>query len=398
MFELMVTSFPAVIQYYLLKRRGESMTVWNMKTAVFLWAMMAFALFMTIFYFHPKTYAGVVPFRTVSVVAQTSGPVTEIAVENGQRVEVGDLLFRIENSAQRAALAEAQAQLNLLDSEEAIARDNEIVAQSAVEEANTDLKRLDDDLKDAQTLLQRGAGTADNVLDLQAEVAATQAELRAAEAQLDLARIEISESLPARIKAAEAAVASAQTALDFTEVHSLTGGEVTQLSLNVGSPATTLVLRPAMIIIPDRDTEIPVRVAAGFSQVAGDTIYPGMPAEIACESNANLLFRNSVMPAHVYSVQPAIATGQVQPDSRLLDMGGATQRGTLMVLLNPVYKEHEDMLIDGTGCIVQAYTDNIDGFFGHVVAATGMIKAAGLRLKVFGSILSGIGLLGGSGH
>ncbi|PSL18386.1 HlyD family secretion protein [Shimia abyssi] len=398
MFELMITSFPAVIQYFLLKRRGESMTVWNMKTAVFLWALMAFALFLTIFYYHPKTYAGVVPFRTVSVVAQTSGPVTEIAVENGQRVEVGDLLFRIENSAQTAALSEAKAQLDLLDAEEAIAKDNQIVAQSTVEEATAELKRLQDDLKDAQTLLQRGAGTADAVLDLQTAVAATEAELRAAEATLDLARIEISESLPARINAAEAAVDSAQTALNFTEVHSLTGGEITQLSLNVGSPATTLVLRPAMIIIPDRDPDVPIRVAAGFNQVAGDTLYPGMPAEVACESNANLGFRNSVMPAHVFSIQPAIATGQVQPDSRLLDMGGAVQRGTLMVLLDPVYPEHEDMLIDGSGCIVQTYTSNIDGLFGHVVAGTGMIKAAGLRLKVFGSILSGVGLLGGGGH
>lgn len=398
MFELMVTSFPAVIQYFLLKRRGESMTVWNMKTAVFLWAVMAFCLFLTIFYFHPKTYAGVVPFRTVSVVAQTSGPVTEIGVANGQKVEAGDFLFSIENSAQKAALAEAKAQLNLLDAEEAVAKDNEIVAQSLVEQANADLVRLRDELNDAQTLLQRGAGTSNTVLELQTTIDATEAELRAAEAQLDLTRIEMSESLPARIKAAEATVASAEAALDFTEVHSLTGGEVTQLALNVGSPATTLVLRPAMIIIPDRDTEVPIRVAAGFSQVAGDTIYEGMPAEIACESNANLMFRNSVMPAHVHSVQPAIATGQVQPDSRLLDMGGAVQRGTLMVLLDLVYEEHEDMLLDGSGCIVQAYTNNIDGLFGHVVAGTGMIKAAGLRLKVFGAILSGVGLLGGGGH
>ncbi|SHJ95679.1 Multidrug resistance efflux pump [Shimia gijangensis] len=397
MFELLFTSFPAIIRYFQLKRRGEKMTVWNMKTAVFLWAILAFCLFLTIFYYHPKTYAGVVPFRTVSVVSQTTGPVTEINVINGQEVKAGDLLFRIEDSAQQAALKQAQADLALLDAEQAKAKDNEIVAQSAVDEAEAQLAQFRDDLKDAQTLLQRGAGRADDVLTLQTSVSATEAELRAVQAQLDLARIDMNETIPAQIESAKTAIASAQVALDFTEVRSLANGHVTQLSLSVGSPATTLVLRPAMIIIPDRPEDVPVRITAGFSQVARNTLYDGMPAEIACESNANLGFKNSVMPAHVLRVQPAIATGQVVPDPQLLDMAAATARGTVLVFLELVHEEHEAMLLDGSGCIVQTYTNNIHGTVGHIIGATGVIKAVGLRLKVLGSIMTGVGLLGG-GH
>ncbi len=37
MLELLLTSFPVVIRYFQLKRRGETMTVWNMRSAVFLW-------------------------------------------------------------------------------------------------------------------------------------------------------------------------------------------------------------------------------------------------------------------------------------------------------------------------------------------------------------------------
>ena len=98
MFELLFTSFPVIIKYYILRRRGEEMTVYNMKTAVFLWLALAFALFLSIFYYHPKSYTGIVPFRTVSVVAQTSGPVTHVLVENGQHVAKGDILFKIENN------------------------------------------------------------------------------------------------------------------------------------------------------------------------------------------------------------------------------------------------------------------------------------------------------------
>ena len=397
MFELLFTSFSAVIRYVQLRRRGEKMTVWNMKTAVFMWAILAFALFLTIFYFHPKTYAGIVPFRTVSVVSQTAGPVTELAVENEQRVKAGDLLFRIENSAQKAALKEAEAQLALIDAEQAKAEDSIVVAQATVDQAEAELTKLRDELSDAKTLVERGAGTTNQVLEVETALAATEAELNAAKAQLDLASVDLKDTIPAQRRAAEIAIESAKVALGYTEVRSFTDGTVTQLALNVGSPATTLVLRPAMIIIPDRIEGVPIRIAAGFNQISRSTIYEGMPAEIACDSNANLLFTNSVLPARVAKIQPAIAAGQVVPNGDLMDMGRAVERGTVLALLELAYPEQEDLLLDGSGCIVQTYTDNLHGVFGHVIAATGVIKAVGLRLKVFGSIVAGVGL-GGGGH
>lgn len=60
------------------------------------------------------------------------------------------------------------------------------------------------------------------------------------------------------------------------------------------------------------------------------------------------------------------------------------QRGSLLVYLELIHPEQESITIDGSGCVVQTYTDNLDGIFGHVIAATGVIKAAGLRLKVWG--------------
>lgn len=398
MFELLFTSFPAVLRYWQLRRRGEAMTVWNMKTAVFLWAIMAFGVFTLVFYFHPKTYAGVVPYRTVSVVAQTAGPVTEVAVTNGQRVAVGDLLFRIENSAQRAALAEAEAQRAVLDATEAKAESTKQVAEAGVAEINARIVSLEDDLNDAQALLKRGVGTTNMVIDATAALEAAEADLDAAQSQLSLALADLEQTIPAQRRAVETAIEQAQTALNFTEVHSLVNGTVTQLALSVGSPATTLVLRPAMIIIPDRAEDVPVRVLAGFSQVANSTIYTGMPAEVACDANANISFRNAIFPAHIVGVQPAVATGQVVPSGDILELSRATARGSVQAYVELVHKEHEAMLLDGTGCIVQSYTNNIPGTFGHIISATGVVKAAGLRLKVLGAILLGIGLAGGGGH
>lgn len=398
MFELLLTSFPVIIRYFQLRRRGEALTVWNMKTAVFAWLVMAFFLFLTIFYFHPKSYSGLLPFRTVSVVAQASGPVTELNVTNGQRVKTGDVLFRIENSAQKAALAQAEAQLLQLDAAETKAQDALKVAQSSVVEAEANLSTLQVDLDNAITLFERNVGAQENVRRLEASVTSAEAILTAAQAQVDLARSDLEEAIPAQRKVIETAVESAKVALDQTEVHSFTDGVVTQLAMSVGSPASKLILSPAMVIIPDRSAGEPLRITAGFSQVARSTLYEGMPAEIACDSNVNLSFRNAVLPARVALIQPAIAAGQVVPGGRLHDLNKAAERGSMLVYFELVHPEHEAIMIDGSGCIVQTYTSNLSGVTGHIIAATGVVKAVGLRLKVWGTLISGVGLAGGGGH
>lgn len=398
MFELMFTSFPVIIRYYQLKRRGEEMTVWNMRAAVFMWLSMAFALFLTIFYFHPKSYSGLVPFRTVSVVAQTSGPVTELPVLNQDRVAVGDLLFRIEDSSQRAAVAQAEAQLAEIDAAEKKAQDQLIVAQSSVAQAESDRDKFAVDLENAQTLFERNVGRQDDVRRFQAAFDSAVAAVTATTAQVDLALVDIEETIPAQRRTAQTALEAAQTELAKTEVRSFTNGVVTQLALAVGSPASRLILSPAMVIVPDRDEKHPIGVIAGFDQVARATLHEGMPAEIACDSNINITFRNTVMPAHVTSIQPAIAAGQIQPSGTMLDPSNLISRGSMLVYFDLVHPEHKEIMLNGTGCLVQTYTNNLPGFFGHVIAATGVIKAAGLRLKVWGSLVSGVGLAGGGGH
>ncbi len=63
-----------------------------------------------------------------------------------------------------------------------------------------------------------------------------------------------------------------------------------------------------------------------------------------------------------------------------------------------LHPEHQEIMLDGSGCLVQTYTNNLSGFFGHAIAATGVVKAVGLRLKVWGILISGVGLSGGGGH
>ncbi|MEM8840056.1 MAG: biotin/lipoyl-binding protein, partial [Pseudomonadota bacterium] len=354
MLELLATSFPVIIRYFQLKRRGEAISAWNMKTAVFLWLSMAFALFLTIFYFHPKSYSGLVPFRTISVVAQTSGPVTELDVANGQRVSAGDLLFRIEDNTQKAALAQAQAELDSIAAEEEKAQEALQLAQATVVEAETSLAQFRVDLENAEILLSRDVGPEDRVRELRSSVRIAEAKLDAANVQVDIAETDIADTLPAKRQVATAALESAGVELAKTEVRSFSDGVVTQLAMGVGSPASRFIASPAMIIIPDRTPETPRRLVAGFSQVSRDVLYEGMPAEVACESNASIGFTNAVFPARVASIQPAIASGQINPGGRLLDPD-SVRRGSVLVYVDPIFPEHRDLLLDGSGCIVQTY-------------------------------------------
>lgn len=396
MIELLLTSFPAIFRYYQLKRRGEAMTVWNMRTAVFLWAFLAFSLFVTIFYFHPKSYSGLLPYRTVSIVAQTSGPVTEVAVKNMQRVSVGDLLFRIENNTQKAALKQAEAEFDKITAAAAKASDALKVAEASVAVSSASLEKLRGDLENAQALVARNSGTREAVRLAESSVAIGEANLASAQAQQSLAQAEISQTIPAQRKAAEAALESAKVALGMTEVRSFTDGVVTQLAMSAGSPASTLILSPAMVIIPDRPNDLPLRITAGFPQVARTSLYEGMPAEISCDTNIGLSFSNTILPARVRHIQPAIATGQIVPGGRLIDLSQRAPRGSLLVYLELEHKDQEKIMVDGTGCIVQTYTNDLGGFTGHLIAATGVVKAVGLRLKVWGALIAGIGLAGGS--
>lgn len=396
MIELLLTSFPAIFRYYQLKRRGEAMTVWNMRTAVFLWAFLAFLLFVTIFYFHPKSYSGLLPYRTVSIVAQTSGPVTEVAVRNMQRVSVGDLLFRIENNSQKAALKQAEAEFDKITAAAAKASDTLKVAEASVAVSSASLDKLKGDLENAQALVARNSGTREAVRLAESSFAIGEANLASAQAQQSLAQAEISQTIPAQRKAAEAALESAKVALGMTEVRSFTDGVVTQLAMSTGSPASTLILSPAMVIIPDRPNDLPLRITAGFPQVARSALYEGMPAEISCDTNIGLSFSNTVLPARVRHIQPAIATGQIVPGGQLIDLSQRVTRGSLLVYLELEHKDQEKIMVDGTGCIVQTYTNDLGGFTGHLIAATGVVKAVGLRLKVWGALIAGIGLAGGS--
>jgi len=234
MIELLVTCFPAAIQFWRLKRRGEHITVWNMHQAIFAWLVLATALFMTIFYYHPKSFSGIVPFRVSPVVPQTGGPVTSIKVVNGQHVSKGDLLFTIENSRQIADVAMAKAKAGEVVAAFSVAKAQSQAVKGKVDSARASLKLATEEFnrKNAAQQKNRNTYSKSEIDRLKNQKATKQGRLDATLFEYKAMKANVSKVLPAQQRSAQAALQKAEIELAKTGVRAFTNGTVLQVALS----------------------------------------------------------------------------------------------------------------------------------------------------------------------
>jgi membrane fusion protein (multidrug efflux system) len=163
----------------------------------------------------------------VAISAQVSGPVAEVFVKEGDTVQPGQLLFRIDPSPFRVALLQAQAQL-------AAAQLDERKLESAAAGPGGDITGAEASLSIAQRglarqsqLLAKGFTTRPNYDDALAQVTVARTQLADARARAANARSAIvaSGEQPGEA-AALAAIARARLDLQHTEVRAPSGGIV----------------------------------------------------------------------------------------------------------------------------------------------------------------------------
>ncbi len=404
MIELLVTSFPFVLRVIYLKWRGLPVTLYNVHRALFMWFVLALIVFFAVFYYYPKSYTGLVPFRTVPVVAENGGTVTDIYVKGGDRVEPGDPLFAVENASEQAAVELATRKVEEIESAKLAAELQVQTAQAVLDAAITAREQAELVLMDHEALQAKGSAAfqVSQLERAQSTLSTREAEVEAAETQLGVAQVQATAVMPAQLASARASLKQAQVELSKTLALSSVDGVVEQVTLNVGSRAAQAAMSPAMLIVPDRKDAEKGRIVAGFSQVSRTELYEGMAAEVACESNFNISMRNTVLPARIVRIQEQISSGQLAPSGRLIEPSEKAKRGQIVVHLDLVHPEHRELLVPGSGCIVQSYTTNFEGemegtLVAHGIQAMGIIKAVGLRVKAWFGLTSGIGLIGG-GH
>jgi len=237
--------------------------------------------------------------RQATVSAQITGTVAAVLIEEGDHVKEGQVIGRLDDTAQRAALAQAQAQLH---STQALL----LQAQAQLAQNQRDVKRNEDLLK--RSLVSQQA----------VELARTQVETQTA----------LVESQRKQIDLAEANVRSAQVQLDYCTVRAPFTGVVIAKAAQVGEIISPLsagggFTRTGIGTLVDMDS---LEVEVDVNEAYINRVEPGQRVESVLNA-----YPDWRIPSHVIAIIPTadrskatvkVRIGLDAKDSRIVpDMG-----------------------------------------------------------------------------
>lgn len=355
MLETMMCALITVLPDYLFRRfvQGKRVgheinlfTMWyELRWGLTLCAILTLTVITTLFYFHPATTSVASYFRTVTILPQLGGRVSEVYVENNQMIRLGQPVFRMEDSTQQAQVKSANAEIAQVQASLSLAKTDLAEAEAGIAGALASLAQATEDLERNQTLRAEGSSAVrlTEIERLENLVAERVAQVAAAEAKKETVEHQIAELIPAQMDSAIAHLDAAHTELEKTVVSAGVTGRIEQFGLRVGDYVSPL-LRPAGILVPSDSGRS--RFAAGFNQMAAQVVKPGMVGELGCMTRP---FK--VIPVVVVAVQDVIPSGQVRPSDELRDPQRNNTPGTITVYLEPLYEGVADLIPPGSTCL-----------------------------------------------
>ncbi len=397
MLELILCSLLTVLPDYLLRRFVQGKRIGREITFFSVWyelrwgitgcLMLTVLLITIIFYYHPSTTSATSFFRTIPILPETSGRVSEIYFElSGSEIEKGQPIFKLDSTEQEAAVEVGKRRIAEVEASMVMARADIAVSEGQLQQARGALKQFVDELRTKQELadMKSAAVTRREIERLQTGVAGAEGQVAAAEAAKQAAETKLSTLLPAEKASAEATLKQAEAELAKKVVYAGVSGRIEQFVLRVGDVVSP-IMRPAGILIPREAGRSSLQ--AGFGQIEAQVLKVGMAAEATCVSKPL-----EIIPLVVTSVQDYIAAGQFQAGQQLIDVQQVTKPGTILVFLEPLYEGGIDGLTPGSSCIVNAYTNNHDrlanedlGFVTrtslHAVDTVALVHAMILRVQ-----------------
>jgi multidrug resistance efflux pump len=395
MLELVLCSMLTVLPDFLYRRfvQGKRLgreitlfTVWfELRWGITLCLILTVSLITTIFYFHPSTMAATSAFRTVTITTELIGTVDETFVELNQRVQEGQPLFRLDSTAQEAALETARRRIKQVEASMVVARSELRESEARVAQARGALEQATDEFETRSEANRLSPGTIPlrEVERARVAVETARAALDASLASRDAVVARIEFQLPTEKTTAEGALQEAQVALNKTLISAQSNGILQQFAVKPGDVLNPM-LRPAGILVPERGR---TGLLAGFGQIESRVMRVGMIGEVTCIAKPW-----SIIPVVVTEVQDVIATGQVKPTDTLIDVQQLARPGTITVILEPLYEGQLDFLPQGGSCIANAYTNNHEAladpsigtlrrFVLHAIDTVGVVHAMILRIQ-----------------
>lgn len=237
--------------------------------------------------------------RQATVSAQIVGTLSEVLIEEGDTVEKGQILARLEDNAYKAQLDAANA--------------NAAAARALVAQARAQLAQGERDMQRQDDLVARGLVSKQLAEQARTEVATLRAQLNTQQKQA---------------LAAEAQAAAAQVNYDYTVVRAPFDGVITNKAAQVGEIISPMAAgggftRTGVGTIVDMDS---LEVDVDVNEAYIGRVTPDMPAEAVLDA-----YPDWTIPAHVIAIVPAADRGKAtvkvrvaleEKDARLVpDMG-----------------------------------------------------------------------------
>ena len=210
--------------------------------------------------------------REATVSAQITGTLTQVLIEEGDHVKEGQVLGTLDDTAQKAALAQAQAQLH--------------TAQSLLAQYQVQLAQSVRDANRAEDLVKRNLVSAQAVEQARAQVDGQSAQVEGQRKQIDLAT---------------ANLRSAQVQLDYCTVRAPFTGVVIAKAAQVGEIISPFsagggFTRTGIGTIVDMDSlEIEVDVNEAYI----NRVQPGQPVQSVLNA-----YPDWQIPSHVIAIIP----------------------------------------------------------------------------------------------
>ncbi|MBP1633568.1 MAG: secretion protein HlyD [Acidobacteria bacterium] len=287
----------------------------------------------------------IVATRFADIGSSVMGRVVELRVSEGDRVQAGQVVARIDPVQARSDSDAAAGQALALEADALAAREQ-------VQAATADVAQAEARLREAEQNRQR-------IRNLHAQGLTTTADLDAAEAQADAARAQATASSAAldrsrrsqtaaasRAAAARAGLAGARDILSKTEIAAPIGGVVTRLQVRLGEmvvigiqnqPGTTLMTISDLSAI---DAEVKVAEADVLR------VKAGQPARVTLEAVPNREFAGRVVEVGA-SALPVTGSGASAREFRVvvrLDQPDPGLRPGLTCDAEILTAEHRDVL------------------------------------------------------
>jgi HlyD family secretion protein len=216
--------------------------------------------------------------REATVSAQITGTVTDVLIEEGDRVVAGQVLAHLDSTAQRAQLAQAQAQYH--------------AAQATLGQTEVQLAQAERDLTRQEGLTARQLTSQQALEDAQTRVATARAQVEIQRKQVELS---------------SAAVQAAQVQFNYATVRAPFDGVVIAKSAQVGEIVSPFsagggFTRTGIGTIVDMNS---LEIEVDVNETYIDRIVAGQGAQAVLDA-----YPSWTMPAHVVAIIPTADRGK----------------------------------------------------------------------------------------